>query len=104
MASSKPTRPAEPEVVDEAKEPVVATKPSATQAKKASGKMVKHLPHELFSARVITRENWESIGVYEQEGVEWNSSNGFQLPVEMFTDGALAYLTQRDDGFEIVDG
>ena len=36
--------------------------------------------------------------------VKDDKCDGFQLPVEMFTDGALAYLTQRDDGFEIVDG
>lgn len=69
---------------------------------KTSGDVVKHNPMELFSARVINRADWESIGVYDQPSVEWNEQNGFELPVEMFTDKALAYLKNQDDGFEVV--
>lgn len=69
---------------------------------KTSGDVVKHRPMELFSARVIRTEDWESIGIYGQPGVEWNEQNAFELPVEMFNDKALAYLKNQDDGFEIV--
>jgi len=70
--------------------------------KTPSGKYVKHNPMELFSARVIRRAHWESIGIYNQEGVEWNESNGFKLPVELFSNEAMNYLLKQDDGFEIV--
>ena len=70
--------------------------------KKPSGKLVKHHPMDLFSARVIRKEHWASIGIFDQEGVEWNESNHFRLPVEMFSDAAMNYLLNQDDGFEIV--
>ncbi|QNJ55330.1 hypothetical protein SEA_LITTLEFELLA_19 [Gordonia phage LittleFella] len=102
MASSQTRKPSESAALQ--KEPEVATQPTEEEAKVASGKFVKHLPHELFSARVISEDAWRSIGVYDQKGVEWNDSNNFRLPVEMFNEGALEYLTKRDDGFEIVEG
>ena len=71
--------------------------------KASSGKFVKHNPMELFSARVISRADWESGGIYDQGGVEWSEHNDFRLPVEMFNEKALAYL-RKDDGFEIVNG
>ena len=70
--------------------------------KTPSGKFVKHNPMDLFSARVIRREHWKSIGVHDQAGVEWNESNDFRLPVELFSKGALNYLLKRDEGFELV--
>ena len=69
----------------------------------SSGKFVKHIPMEHFSARLIRKEQWESIGIFDQGSVEWNPSNDFMLPVEMFNDKALDYLEHRDDGFEIIE-
>lgn len=73
------------------------------ELKTPSNKFVKHNPMELFSARVISQADWESGGIYDQGGVEWNEHNDFRLPVEMFNAKALAYL-RKDDGFEIVSG
>lgn len=75
----------------------------APKGLKASGTMVQHRPMEFFSVRLIRKEHWESIGIFDQGGVEWNASNNFMLPVEMFTEKALDYLRNRDDGFKIIE-
>lgn len=101
---SSPARatPAPPKEAEEAKkESEVAT--FAPKGLKASGRMVQHRPMEFFSARLIRKEQWESIGIFDQSGVEWNATNNFMLPVEMFTEKALDYLEHRDDGFKIVE-
>ncbi|UVK63822.1 hypothetical protein SEA_LILYPAD_18 [Gordonia phage LilyPad] len=100
MANSTSQKPKE--AAEDPQLPKVQDK--APEGLQASGKTVKHLPHELFSARVISESDWNSIGIYGQSGVEWNESNGFQLPVEMFNQAALDYLEHRDDGFKVVGG
>ena len=75
----------------------------APKGLKTSGRMVQHRPMEFFSARLIRKAQWESIGIFDQVGVEWNASNNFMLPVEMFTEKALHYLEHGDDGFKIVE-
>ena len=102
MVESKPVRataaPAQKEAPKEEKAATFAPRGLETP----SGKFVKHFPMEHFSARLIKRSDWESIGIFDQGSVEWNYDNNFLLPVEMFTDKALDYLEHRDDGFEIV--
>lgn len=99
MATSQTRKPEEATEQKTEEQPITAA-PASLDA--PSGKFVKHLPHELFSARVIRKADWASIGIHDQEAVEWNEGNDFQLPVELFSDGALKYLTDRDDGFKIV--
>lgn len=101
MANSTTRKPEEQDPKDEGSQ-VLTSAPSDLSA--PSGRYVKHLPHELFSARVITEAQWEQAGVYGQPGVEWNESNDFQLPVELFNEAALNYCDNRDDGFKIVGG
>ncbi len=69
---------------------------------KVSGVFVKHNPMNFFSIRIIRKEQWESIGIHDQVGVEWNEENNFRLPKELFTEQALAYLLKQDNGFELV--
>ncbi|AOE44829.1 hypothetical protein BI084_gp17 [Gordonia phage Terapin] len=117
MANSSNKRPADnaeraPETTVQDNEPLTRQDPAIIETQTAapegldtsSGKFVQHLPHNLFGARVISEDDWKSIGVYDQASVEWNEANGFRLPVEMFNDGALQYLTNRDDGFRVVGG
>lgn len=77
--------------------PKVAPKPDPEQKK-----FVKHNNIEFFSVRLIRKEQWESIGVNDQETVEWSAANQFKVPVDNLSRGALNYLLNIDDGFEIV--
>lgn len=96
MARSTPDIPKE--IPEEASPPDPVT-PTPEQLEE--GEFVKHVPLEFFGARVISKEDWASIGI-DQGTVEWNHLNQFKLPKSMFSSSALNYLINIDDGFEIV--
>lgn len=44
------------------------------------------------SQREIKKEHWEQIGVNDMDDCYWTFGNGFKLPKEIFSEGALNYL------------
>lgn len=64
-------------------------------------KYVRWYPAPGFTARVITKQDWEKIGCAD-DTVEWNAANQNRIPVENFSGRALRYVA-RDDGLEIVE-
>lgn len=111
MPRSQETKPVE-EADKEAAALVAAEEAAAVEASAAkeepapvelSGKYVEHIPQEGFGGRLILKSDWSSIGI-EGEDVEWNVHNSFKLPIERFNDAQLRYLTEVDDGFEVVGG
>lgn len=53
--------------------------------------------------RRILKKDWTSIGVEDQDAVEWSKKNRFQVPAKDLSKGALAYLDETDDGFVVKD-
>lgn len=46
--------------------------------------------------RRITREEWEAAGVKGQNRVQWDPTNGYKLPMELFTEDAKRVLREDD--------
>ena len=52
--------------------------------------------------RIISRADWDNVDVDHDE-VRWDKSNKWQIDASKFSDDALVYLDEDDDGFVIVD-
>lgn len=50
--------------------------------------------------RIITAEEWTSVGANGTPTTEWNFHNSFAIPAREFSEEALAYI-RRDDKFVI---
>jgi hypothetical protein len=48
----------------------------------------------------ITKDQWEQAGITDQEGVVWDSSNGFTIPLDRLSDNAVARL-RSEPGFRV---
>lgn len=46
----------------------------------------------IYGVRQITRPEWESVGVMNQDSVQWNSLNRWTVKGEKFTSEALEVL------------
>lgn len=55
----------------------------------------------IFAERGISKEEWETAGVQNQDGVMWTKATGNILPIDDFTDRALEVLVQTGE-FQIV--
>lgn len=64
-----------------------------------SGKFVKYVGSA--TRRVLTAEDWASIGAKSGKDVEWSFSNGFKVESEKFTKGQLEYLLKKDGNFQV---
>lgn len=74
----------------------------------ATGKILGEKPKPLVSAkfvhyvgtanvREIDTASWDHVGVTDHEPRVWQKANGWGIPVDQFTDDALAWLeTQRE--------
>lgn len=78
-----------------------AKDPEATEAKVASGKVVKYVG--TADVREINSHSWKGVGVEDQDMVRWNKANKWTVSVADLSKGALAYLENDDDGFVIAD-
>ena len=54
----------------------------------------------VFSERTVSREDWETAGVPDQEGVTWTKDRLF-VPIEHFSEEALRMLSTTGE-FQIV--
>ena len=54
------------------------------------------------TSRVLSEEDWETVGAKGQKAVEWNFANQFKVPVGKFSENALNYLKDGDDRFIVV--
>lgn len=80
----------------------------ATSAKKAEApaskakkiRVVKYVG--TADVRIISRADWDNVDV-DHEEVRWDRSNRWQIDASKFSDAALVYLDEDDDGFVIVD-
>jgi len=54
----------------------------------------------IATRRILTKADWENIGIKNQETVEWNRTNKFTIPVADFSKSALNYL-KTDNGFTV---
>ena len=50
--------------------------------------------------RILTKADWENIGIKNQETVEWNRANKFTIPASNFSKSAMNYL-KTDNGFTV---
>jgi hypothetical protein len=58
----------------------------------------------LSHRRVITADDWQSVGISDQGSVEWSAINNFSVPVDRFSEEALRTAIEPDDAFVIVGG
>lgn len=52
--------------------------------------------------RVISREDWANVDI-DHDGAKWFVGNKWQIDATKFSDDALNYFANEDDGFVIVD-
>lgn len=52
--------------------------------------------------RILSEEDWDTVGATDQKAVEWNFGNDFRIPVAEFTDKALQYLVHKDDRMIVI--
>ena len=46
--------------------------------------------------REIDTTGWKAVGVKDQKLVRWDSSNGFQIPLDQLSADALEYCTSQE--------
>lgn len=61
------------------------------------GKFIAFKGHN--GVRAISSEDWEAIGVKDQEGAQFDRTNAWRLPAKDFSDKALNYLLNVDGEF-----
>jgi len=78
-------------------------KAESTPAKKEPKKIsvVKYIGTS--DVRIIRREDWDAVGDDDHDERVWSATNRWQIGVDKFSDAALAYLSEVDDEFVIVD-
>jgi hypothetical protein len=71
-------------------------------ARSSSKKVVKYTGSS--DAREISKEDWESIDIADQDGVVWDWRNDWAVPVSKFSETALNYVKNVDaSGLKIID-
>jgi predicted sulfurtransferase len=53
--------------------------------------------------RVITKEEWQSIDISDQDTVKWDWKNDWEVPVGDLSQGALNYAKNKDPELSIMD-
>ena len=97
------TKAPQPVKATETKE-VVAAKVDATKdVKGAASKVVRYKGGRPGKRRIITAADFESIGIKDQDGVEFNVINAWKLPASDFTAEALRYCEHVDPNLEVVE-
>lgn len=74
-----------------------STKASTT---KADGRSIKYVGNA--DVRKISKSDWASVGVEDQEQVVWDASNNFTVAAADLKPAALDYF-QKDAGFKVVE-
>lgn len=69
--------------------------------KVASSKVVKYVG--TADIREIDVAGWKNADVEDQKKMVWNKRNNWAISVEEFSESALVYLDEIDDGFVIMD-
>lgn len=54
-----------------------------------------------FGNRVIRKQDWETVGVTDQDTTVWNEDNNYTVDDKELKSGAKSYLAQQTD-FEVV--
>jgi hypothetical protein len=70
---------------------------SEDKAEEKLGAFIKFNAHN--GVRVISKEDWEAIGVKDQDTATWDKTNAWRLPTEEFGARALNYLLKVDGEF-----
>jgi hypothetical protein len=71
-------------------------------ARSSSKKVVKYTGPS--DAREISKEDWETIEITDQNGVVWDWRNDWAVPVSEFSETALNYVKNVDtSGLKIID-
>lgn len=68
--------------------------------KVASNKVVAYIGTS--DSRTIRAADWDSIDVKDGKDRRWSRHNGWQIPVDNFSDGEMAYF-ESDDDFVVKD-
>lgn len=82
---------------DKAKEQDSEAKVDAVESDESAEKFIAFKGHN--GVRVISKEDWEAIGVKDQETSTWDKTNGWRIPSEEFNKRALNYLLKVDGQF-----
>ena len=53
--------------------------------------------------RKILKSDWNSLGIEDQEAVEWSAKNRFTVPAKDLKSAAVEYLDTQDSGFVVKD-
>jgi hypothetical protein len=46
--------------------------------------------------RIIPKASWDAAGVTDQEEVTWGPQNGWEVPIDKFSDAALTWIGERE--------
>lgn len=84
---------------DAATETVAPEETAVVADEQSQGGYVKYTG--VATRRILTTDDWARVGAKDHPQVEWTFSNGFAVPLSVFSKEALGYL-KIDDGFEIV--
>lgn len=57
----------------------------------------------IATVRILSAEDWKTLGIDSDLYCEWNYLNGNRLPKSMFNEEQLNYLLTQDDRFQLVE-
>ena len=97
------TKAPEPEKASVTTETVTAQVEAVKDVEAPKEKVVRFKTAGAGIIRTITKEDWESIGIKDQDEVSFNVINNFTLPTSDFTREALRYCAKVDSGLEVVE-
>ena len=97
------TKASEPEKASVTTETVAAQVDATKDVEAPKEKVVRFKTAGAGIVRTITKADWESIGIKDQEEVSFKVINNFTLPTKDFTREALRYCAKVDSGLEVVE-
>lgn len=62
--------------------------------KLVTGKVVSYIGSS--DIRIISEADWDAVNI-KQDGAEWSSRNGWQIPIEFFCDDALVWMQSQSE-------